>query len=84
MRFKTPRCAAAACLNQDNESRRDQRELLLDLQRLALETEQAEQAILRKSLDQLAEAQSSEIDRRLLRGVIDRAEAALGLKNQID
>jgi hypothetical protein len=49
-----------------------------------LETEQAEQAILRKSLDQLAEAQSSEIDRRLLRGVIDRAEAALGLKNQID
>ena len=62
------------------------RELLLDLQGLALETEQAEQAILRKAqkrLGQLSEAPSSEIERRLLRGVIYRAEAALGLKNQI-
>ena len=62
------------------------RELLLDLQSLALETEQAEQAILRKAqkrLGQLSEAPSSEIERRLLRGVIYRAEAALGLKNQI-
>lgn len=63
------------------------RELLLDLQELALETEQAEQAILRKAqehLGQLPEAPSSKIERRLLRGVIYRAEAALGLKNQID
>lgn len=63
------------------------RELLLDLQGLALETEQAEQAILRKAqerLGQLPEAPSSEIERRLLRGVICRAEAALGLKNQIE
>ncbi len=63
------------------------KELLLDLQRLVLETEQAEQAILRKAqerLDQLPKAQSSEIERRLLRGVIYRAEAALGLKNQLD
>lgn len=62
------------------------RELLLDLQNLATQTEQAEQAILRKAqerLDQLPEAPSSEIERRLLRGVICRAEAALGLKNQI-
>lgn len=53
------------------------RELLLDLQGLALETEQAD-------LGQLPEAPSSEIERRLLRGVICRAEAALGLKNQIE
>ncbi len=62
------------------------RELLLDLQSLALETEQAEQAILRKAqerLDQLSETPSSETERRLLREVIYRAEAALGLKNQI-
>ena len=62
------------------------RELLLDLQSLALETEQAEQAILRKAqerLDQLSETPSSEAERRLLREVIYRAEAALGLKNQI-
>ena len=62
------------------------RELLLDLQNLALETEQAEQAILRKAqerLDQLSETPSSETERRLLREVIYRAEAALGLKNQI-
>ncbi len=61
------------------------RELLLDLQSLALETEQAEQAILRKALerlDQLPETPSSETERRLLGGVIYRAEAALGLKNQ--
>lgn len=63
------------------------RELLLDLQSLALETEQAEQAILRKALerlDQLPETPSSETERRLLGGVIYRAEAALGLKNQTD
>ncbi|WP_430318328.1 hypothetical protein [Pseudomonas nitroreducens] len=63
------------------------RELLLDLQELALETEQAEQAILRKAqkrLDQLPEASSSEFEKRLLRGVMYRAEAALGLKNQIE
>ncbi|PLV18399.1 hypothetical protein [Pseudomonas guariconensis] len=63
------------------------RELLLDLQRLGLETEQAEQAILRKAqerLGQLPETPSSEIEKRLLRGVIYRAEAALGLKNQIE
>ena len=62
------------------------RELLLDLQSLATQTEQAEQAILYKAqerLDQLPEAPSSEIERRLLRGVIYRAEAALGLKKQI-
>lgn len=48
------------------------RELLLDLQCLALETEQAEQMILRKAqerLDQLPETPSSEAERRLLRGV---------------
>lgn len=63
------------------------RELLLDLQNLATQTEQAEQAILRKAqerLGQLPEAPSSEIERRLLRGVIYRAEAALGLKSQIE
>ena len=63
------------------------RELLLDLQSLALETEQAEQAILRKAqerLDQLSETPSSETERRLLREVIYRAEAALGLKSQIE
>lgn len=53
------------------------RELLLDLQGLALETEQAD-------LGQLPEAPSSEIERRPLRGVICRAEAALGLKSQIE
>lgn len=63
------------------------RELLLDLQSLATQTEQAEQAILRKAqecLNQLPETPSSETERRLLRGVIYRAEAALGLKSQID
>ena len=34
-------------------------------------------------LDQLSETPSSETERRLLREVIYRAEAALGLKNQI-
>ena len=61
--------------------------LPLDLQSLALETEQAEQAILRKAqerLDQLPETSSSEPERRLLRGVIYRAKAALALRNQID
>lgn len=63
------------------------RELLLDLQCLALETEQAEQMILRKAqerLDQLPETPSSKAERRLLRGVIHQAEATLGLKNQTD
>ncbi len=63
------------------------RELLLDLQSLALETEQAEQVILRKAqerLDQLPETPSNEAERRLLRGVIHQAEATLGLKSRTD
>jgi hypothetical protein len=63
------------------------RELLLDLQSLALETEQAELVILRKAqerLDQLPETPSSEAERRLLRGVIHQAEVTLGLKSRTD
>jgi len=51
------------------------RELLLDLQSLVLQTEQAERATLRKAqerLEQLPETPSSATERRLLRGVIYR------------
>ncbi|NCT78873.1 hypothetical protein GXB82_08600 [Pseudomonas stutzeri] len=60
-------------------------ELRRDLHRHALETEQAEQAILRKAqehLNQLSDTPCSETERRLLHGVIRRAEATLGLKSQ--
>lgn len=61
------------------------RELLLDLQGLTLETEELEQAILRKAQERLAqvsETPSSETERYLLQRVIYRAETALGLKSQ--
>lgn len=56
--------------------------LLIDLDGLARETERAERKILRKAQDrlcQLLDTPNSESEKRLLRGVIYRAEAEIGM-----
>ncbi|WP_095081707.1 hypothetical protein [Pseudomonas sp. Irchel s3h17] len=56
--------------------------LLIDLDGLARETERAERKILRKAQDrlsQLLDTPNSESEKRLLRGVIYRVEAEIGM-----